>query len=69
MFRANVKIKEGLGRWMAGLPQWLAKKRRAGQEGRPLRKGEAAAVERPEPVTEGEKALWQAMGWKGNDEF
>lgn len=31
----------------------------------PLRKGGEAVARRREPKTEGEKALWEAMGWNG----
>lgn len=55
MISLNVKV--GATRWMDALKA-LA---------RPLRKGKASAspaASRPEPQTEGERALYQAMGWK-----
>ena len=59
MFTANLKIRGGVDRWLSGLGRWWGRKKA------PLRKG-ADEVARPEPKTEGEKALHQAMGWTDN---
>lgn len=55
MFTTNLKIKDGLSRWAESLPALFRR--------RPT-SPEPAAVPRPEPRTEGERALYQAMGWK-----
>lgn len=56
MLGASVKLREGLGRWMGGLGRKLAGAQREV-------KRELDAGARPEPKTEAESALWQAMGW------
>ena len=61
MFTANLKIKSGFARWADSLPAFF---RRKGAE--ESAKPAPAANVRPEPQTEGERALYQAMGWKGN---
>ena len=54
---ASLKIKGGLGKWAEGLGALLRRKKpKAADE---VRVPEARA----EPQTEGERALWQAMGW------
>lgn len=56
MIGISVKVKDGLGRWLGGLGRvFSAKGREAALE--------IGRKERPEPRTEAEKALWQAMGW------
>lgn len=60
MFTSNIKIRGGMDKWMSGLAGMIRRKRR------PLRKGEPEAVTRPDPETEGQRALYQAMGWKDN---
>lgn len=58
MFTGNIKLGDGVGRWMAGLGRLVR-----GRSGpKPPAKPQAAG--RPEPETEGEMALYQAMGWK-----
>jgi hypothetical protein len=63
-FCSRHEIAAGVGRWFGGfsmLARWVVR-------WRPLRKGAAAAAgdpaQRPKPRTEGEKALWEAMGWE-----
>lgn len=62
MFGAKMQITGGLEKWFSGLARGRSKKVR-----KPLRKGGGAA-ERPEPVTRGEKALYEAMGWATDDD-
>jgi len=59
MFTEKMTNKGAMPRWIMAVARWVGKMRKS----EPLRKG-AAAAKRPEPVTEGEKALWQAMGWE-----
>lgn len=56
----GVKVREGFGRWLDGLGFSFG---RAGRDAA----AEIGTMERPEPKTEAEAALWQAMGW-GDDE-
>lgn len=59
MFTASLKIRDGLSQWADSLPEWFRRRR-----GKPSET--APASSRPEPRTEGERALYQAMGWKEN---
>jgi hypothetical protein len=62
MFGSQIKISGGMERWFSGLAKGMGKRVR-----KPLRKGDGAA-QRPDPVTKGEKALYEAMGWAGEIE-
>lgn len=58
MFSASLRIKDGLGAWTEAL---AAKFR-----GDARRPAEVPATGRPEPQTEGDRSLYQAMGWTQN---
>jgi len=66
MFSARLEMKDGMRRWMSGLgriSRWFGK----GRPGAAQRSG-SRAVERPAPSTEGERALYEAMGWMGAED-
>jgi len=60
MFTTRITNEGGMPRWIMAVARWVEKKRKGG----PLRKGDG--TERKEPKTEGERALYQAMGWKSD---
>ena len=59
MFTASLKIRDGFASWADGLGR--LRRRRGGEPGDP---SAVPAADRPEPKTEGERALYQAMGWQ-----
>jgi hypothetical protein len=61
MFTSNVKISGGVGKWLDGLGALIGKRK-----GKDAKTDAAAAIARPEPTSEGQRALYQAMGWKEN---
>ncbi len=60
MIGISVRVKEGLGSWLGGLGRVFSAKGREAA-------AEIGRKERPEPRTEAEEALWQAMGWDEPD--
>ena len=58
MFTARLKIQDGLSRWAESLPALFRRRRGTTPE--------SSSAPRPEPRTEGERALHQAMGWTEN---
>ncbi len=60
MFTASLVIKNGLEKWTAGLASMFGRRPSPASPARPA--GEVQV--REEPRTEGERALWQAMGWE-----
>ena len=51
------RLNDGMGRWLTGLRRlicWMGKKQEEGFQNPEAKNG---------PKTEGERALWQAMGW------
>jgi hypothetical protein len=60
MFTIRLIIKDGLDRWTAGLAELF---RRKGKDAAEKQEGTGTQVGRHAPVSEGERALHQAMGW------